>query len=468
MKKLLLATLFIFFIPCLALGTEYWVRDAAGEYPPENGLSYATAFDGLGDIAGLSSNDIVYICGTHNRSTSYYPDFDGAVGATIVFDGDCYNGGTPDPGILDGGSNQIHLFALNTDDYIEFRNLTFRNWQGHATSLYCAIKVEDSLGVYIHDTVIFSDETGKAIGIYILGASDNGIIRDSTIHTVFNGIRFDDKSTVVANNFLVSNVTIYNVAQHTPTDADGIVFFGTGGTNDYSGTTVENSEISDFADHGVDTCGGTNIGLLYNEIHDNDYSVTADGGGVKLNCNENESTINMVGNLIYNITGNLNPVGIMGGNSVGNIFNNTVVNCGDWCLNYPNDDPVGIRTISNNIFKTCGDEGTNSCITYTRADTGDVTNNSFYDCNNGVTNEDATVSDLNNDDPDASGNIDGDPLLDDNYVLLEDSPAIDTGLNLGASYQLDFDGRNQNHYGDDWEIGIRVYRVIGMAFGGEK
>ena len=47
----------------------------------------------------------------------------------------------------------------------------------------------------------------------------------------------------------------------------------------------------------------------------------------------------------------------------------------------------------------------------------------------------------------------------------EDSPVVDAGQNLGAAYELDINGVNQNSYGSGWEIGAQVYQ--GYATYGE-
>ena len=40
----------------------------------------------------------------------------------------------------------------------------------------------------------------------------------------------------------------------------------------------------------------------------------------------------------------------------------------------------------------------------------------------------------------------------------ENSPVVDAGQNLGAAYELDINGVNQNSYGSGWEIGAHVYQ----------
>ena len=48
----------------------------------------------------------------------------------------------------------------------------------------------------------------------------------------------------------------------------------------------------------------------------------------------------------------------------------------------------------------------------------------------------------------------------------EDSPVVDAGQNLGAAYQIDINGLNQNSYGSGWEIGAHAF-VGYSAYGGE-
>ena len=40
----------------------------------------------------------------------------------------------------------------------------------------------------------------------------------------------------------------------------------------------------------------------------------------------------------------------------------------------------------------------------------------------------------------------------------KNSPVVDAGENLGAAYELDINGVNQNSFGSGWEIGAHVYQ----------
>src|SRR5579863_8866525 len=48
----------------------------------------------------------------------------------------------------------------------------------------------------------------------------------------------------------------------------------------------------------------------------------------------------------------------------------------------------------------------------------------------------------------------------------EDSPVVDAGQNLGAAYEFDINGVNQNSYGSGWEIGAHAY--VGYAVYGNN
>jgi len=48
------------------------------------------------------------------------------------------------------------------------------------------------------------------------------------------------------------------------------------------------------------------------------------------------------------------------------------------------------------------------------------------------------------------------------------SPVVDAGQNLGAAYELDINGVNQNSYGSGWEIGAHVYQGYAMYGGGQS
>jgi parallel beta-helix repeat protein len=53
----------------------------------------------------------------------------------------------------------------------------------------------------------------------------------------------------------------------------------------------------------------------------------------------------------------------------------------------------------------------------------------------------------------------------------KNSPVVDAGQNLGAAYELDINGVNQNSYGSGWEIGAHVYQgyaAYGAGVGGNR
>jgi hypothetical protein len=53
----------------------------------------------------------------------------------------------------------------------------------------------------------------------------------------------------------------------------------------------------------------------------------------------------------------------------------------------------------------------------------------------------------------------------------KNSPVVDAGQNLGAAYELDINGVNQNSYGSGWEIGAHVYQgyaAYGAGSGGSQ
>jgi len=60
-----------------------------------------------------------------------------------------------------------------------------------------------------------------------------------------------------------------------------------------------------------------------------------------------------------------------------------------------------------------------------------------------------------------ANSFNSDPLFvnaaDKDFSLTSTSPAIDAGSNLGDDYDEDFNGRDQDDYGDDWDIGAILF-----------
>lgn len=104
-----------------------------------------------------------------------------------------------------------------------------------------------------------------------------------------------------------------------------------------------------------------------------------------------------------------------------------------------------VATIKNNIFYGISQPNSTRAI-YLTASGSDVSNNIFYDPNSQF--------------PAISGGTDVDPLFvnasftSTDMHLSDGSPAIDTGADLGASYNTDFDGAAR---GATWDIGAYEY-----------
>jgi len=69
--KVFLACFILTFVllPSVASAADWYVRPAGGNYGSENGVDYANAWDGLGNVVwgagGVAAGDTLYVCGTH-------------------------------------------------------------------------------------------------------------------------------------------------------------------------------------------------------------------------------------------------------------------------------------------------------------------------------------------------------------------------------------------------------------------
>ena len=118
-----------------------------------------------------------------------------------------------------------------------------------------------------------------------------------------------------------------------------------------------------------------------------------------------------------------------------------------WHLNeLTNDDPVGGTEITNLIqdFK-------NSGATV-------LTNTGLVNWLLSGTQESGTDGNYYHALPATSMTLDFRPT--------KNSPVVDVGENLGAAYELDINGVNQNTYGSGWEIGAHVYEGYAVYGGG--
>lgn len=144
--------------------------------------------------------------------------------------------------------------------------------------------------------------------------------------------------------------------------------------------------------------------------------------------------------------------------SSGSFFNNTIYSNSTTksLFNVQNISGGGTITIKNNIFY-------GGLTGFSKAAGATVTIVNDFNCfyaydSDAYTGQAAGASDLTNHNP-----LFINPAVGD-FRLKAASPLRNAGVNLGAGYELDFDGNNQNRYGRGWEIGAYVFKEV-SAFG---
>lgn len=181
----------------------YYVRPVSGEYGAEDGSSYANAFDGFADIAwgSLGGGDTLFVAGTHSQG------FDAGASGTndstrlqIVSCTTANGCSTDDAGIIDGVSG--HGLEVNSYNWVTIDGLTVQNGSAYGirvggtsqgvTIANCDVLSNGSnnvsIGDYAQDWIVeFNDiESSTLIGIGVGGdpgeVTGDGIIRYNYIY----------------------------------------------------------------------------------------------------------------------------------------------------------------------------------------------------------------------------------------------------------------------------------------------
>ena len=158
-------------------------------------------------------------------------------------------------------------------------------------------------------------------------------------------------------------------------------------------------------------------------------------------------------NVIYGNICAFNSVGmgLDSAESTGNVFyNNTCAY--NVAMGFSCNNAAPSSVVTNNIFAFNGDSG----VAVYNASTVDPTlsYNCFYQNTLHAAYDYVSTSDI----AQGAGSVTTNPKFKSisDFHLKVLSPCINAGSNLGTTYQLDYDGKNQNTYGN-WEIGAYVY-----------
>ena len=416
----------IFLMPSWGWGATWYCRPVGAEYGAEDGTTYATAYDGPGDITwgvgGVVAGDTLYMCGVH---VAYFNV--GASGSTgnpitIRFD---YPG---DPGSNEVAGGTAHAIRMSGVNYITI--------------------IGDS--TYVGG--VLSGGTTNGVGVISAGTNiklQYLTLKDNTV----NGVQFagangeisyckiygnDQKgiSSGAANNLWVHHNSVHDNGTVGENNHDGI-FVGSIST----GVIVEYNDVYNQLGNqgtGIDfsgSAGGSSTATVrYNKIYNgagNGMSASGEAG--------NTDTLTAYSNLIYGNASNFRGYETV----IEVLYNNTFGSATSIGVLFLAGAGAQTVTFKNNIIK-----GTFPYAIST--DPTNVTLTSDYNCIQGGTTATTSYDGANNTwaqwQVSTSGDahsINSDPLFVSatDFHLLAGNPCIDTGTatGLGANF-LDLDG----------------------------
>ena len=368
-------------------------------------------------------------------------------------------------------TDTTHIIILRVDGAQGEKGLHDDIAIGEYTDSYGIYSSGDNLSVSGCTVVGQTGSRNNPTGIEVSG--DDPDIDNNTVHDCRVGIHFwtnTTKSGVCENN------TVYDIGtEGDPSGGDGIRCTGRG---DFDGFTVQKNEIYQWKDDAIDCYGGNNVLVQYNKIHDPLPGET--GNGIKMGSAFVSGTTARY-NHIYNLTNGTEKYAIIGNADeltvYGNIvdtatygiflyasraptsfsaFNNTVVNCTN-AMNVGATN-TGTLTVQNNIL-----EGSN----YDFTARSDVIGG--YNC---LKNDGSVEGEGSYTNTETSDLYSTDPLFtdaaSDDFTLQSISPCINTGTDLGASYDdalwsgsvwpSNVYVADQDRH-QEWEIGAYYYTV---------
>lgn len=386
-----LMALFCFAVALPAQAASYYVDSNDSGSSDTNSGSQSSPWKTIQKAANVAtSGDTVYVrSATYNESVTIKNS--GKSGSPIVFK--AYPGDNP---IIDGsGSSAIKLVDSPANSYITWDGIDVRNAKGYG------IWFEGSYNKIINCKIYNNGVGNSRTGLTII-AGDHNIIRHNEIYNNgWNGLSIPD------NNY----------------------------------TTIEFNDIHDHAYHmGVNMFPIQNTGgnmltgnkVRYNKIHDNS------GAGIYTRYQQD---FEFVGNLIYrNQYSGIKFTYESGYSSTytcnGKIYNNTIANNGEDGIRSQSGKSL---TVWNNIIYGSGNYDINiySAVASGHSFDYNLLYNPSFNSKWGVTSC-SSISSWQSASGQDAHSINKDPLFNNasgnDYTLQSNSPAIDSGFDLGSAF----------------------------------
>ncbi len=345
------------------------------------------------------------------------------------------------------------------DLHIKHSNIFTPSWDYRGT-----LTLRDTTNVVVQNSII--EESSQYSVIFIRRMTNslitNNIIRNMRRENYYNDDLRRNIITMPSSSFnTISNNEIYN----NPFGSD--LLFITEGSSD---NIVEYNEFIGPSANAVYIRGvsnpSTNNHIRYNYIHDI-YSETYYGGGIGIQVRDEVIDNKIYGNVLMQLRGPIiQSDGINGGGIVQGtkIFNNIIYNTWN-----PSSGVIKVfggqnegTEVKNNIVMSVGIGlmlGTHNGAV--------IDNNCVYPLGSEPAIGDTNSGEITNTITDDPLIVDSSPTSPSGLALRSGSPCIDSGLNLGSTYELGLNPSsywtngvgllNHNLYGTGWEIGPFVY-----------
>ena len=451
-KKIILIIIFTL-IYSTSWATDYYVRPASGEYGGEDGLSYATAYDGESDIvwADVDSGDgKLFICGTHYQTFDVNVSGEDGTPIQLVSCTIANGASADDPGIIDGGGSRQIAINISSRSYITIDGISTQNHSNGGG--VCAIYAATSGSVTSNITIS---------NVSVVEANQSGLF-------------------LSANDSLVENST-FDVGSGSPSGVTDAVFITWASSTDHGQRITVNGNIIiqrnnyvSYHHDAIQTRALTDFVLKNNFIQSVNGNVNSQTAMIE----DHFGTLHIYNNIfVHNTNGNFDGMQLYTNGGATDwtastyIWNNVFYNPKDdtysAALTINNIEPP-VLEIKNNIFISEERYAIRIGSSAVIPEKTDIVYNCLYSGYADIAHDGSDAfnwSEWVAEGYDATGSINADPSLDANYAPdAADDPVVNAGTDVGTIYGINPNSTwpdaitflAQDDYGL-WEIGAYVY-----------